>query len=257
MRIALVQTSIYWEDIQANLSNLEEKIWKMDKVADVIILPEMFSTGFSMNAEKLSEPSNLTTHKWMKQIAAQTMAAITGSYIVRDNGKFYNRLIWVQPDGTTFKYDKRHVFTMAGEDKVFEKGKGKLIVEWKGWKFCPLICYDLRFPVWSRNTKAKAYDCVIYVANWPQQRAIAWNGLLKARAIENISYTIGVNRIGNDNNGNYYHGDSSAYDFCGNLMTNLSDNEEIIFVDLDKGQLDDFRKKFPALEDGDGFEIKN
>ena len=256
MRTALVQTNIYWEDIQANLSSFEEKIWKMDEVVDIIILPEMFNTGFTMNAELLSEPANLTTHKWMKQMAAQTMAVVTGSYIVRDKGKYYNRLLWVQPDGITFKYDKRHVFTLAGEEKVYEKGKAKLIVEWKGWRFCPMICYDLRFPVWSRNSKNEPYDCAIYVANWPQKRAVAWNSLLKARAIENVCYTIGVNRIGTDNNGHYYQGDSSAYDFQGNSMTDLSDNEEILFVDLDKNQLDDFRQKFPALADGDNFELK-
>ena len=255
MRIALVQTNLYWEDIQANLSNLEEKIWKMEKVADVIVLPEMFNTGFSMNVELLSEPLNLTTHKWMKLIAAQTMAAITGSYIVREKGKYYNRLIWVQPDGTTFKYDKRHLFTLSGEEKIFEKGNEKLIVEWKGWKFCPLICYDLRFPVWSRNTLAENYDCLLYVANWPQQRADAWNSLLKARAIENLSYSLGVNRVGNDNTGNYYHGNSSAFDFKGSLMVKTSDKEEILYVDLDKQQLDEFRLKFPALDDVDEFQL--
>lgn len=253
MRLALVQSDIYWEDIQANLSMFEEKIWKVDKVVDVIVLPEMFTTGFSMNAAQLAEPTNLTTQKWMKQMAGQTQAAICGSYIVKENGHYFNRFLWVQPDGISFAYDKRHLFTLAEEHKTFTAGVNNSIITWRGWKFLPQICYDLRFPVWSRNEKGNSYDCLIYVANWPNKRAMAWNALLKARAIENLSYSIGVNRIGVDGKGLYYSGDSSAYDFVGNQIAFVAESDTILFVDLDKKQLDSFRKDFPALDDADSF----
>lgn len=253
MRLALVQSDIYWEDIQANLSMFEEKIWKMEKVVDVIILPEMFTTGFSMNAAQLAEPTNLTTQKWMKQMASQTQAAICGSYTVKENGLFFNRFLWVQPDGFSFSYAKRHLFTFGEENKTFTAGKSNSIITWRGWKFLPQICYDLRFPVWSRNTKENSYDCLIYVANWPNKRATAWNTLLKARAIENLSYSVGVNRIGVDGKGLYYSGDSSAYDFVGNQVAFAAESDTILFVDLDKKQLDSFRKDFPALDDSDSF----
>lgn len=255
MKIALVQTNLYWEDIQANLSNLEEKIWGLQDQVDVIVLPEMFTTGFSMQAPQLAEPMNFTTFKWMKQVAEQTNAVVTGSYIVKENGAFFNRLIWIQPDGKFFSYDKRHLFTLAEEQKTYKGGEARLIVEWREWRFCPLVCYDLRFPVWSRNDALQPYDCLLYVANWPQRRISAWNTLLKARAIENVSYTLGVNRTGNDGHGVYYNGDTSAYDYQGNQLANSSDTEEILLVELDKKGLDAFRVSFPALMDGDPFHL--
>jgi omega-amidase len=253
MRIALVQSDLYWEDVSANLSQFEEKIWKIEEAIDVIVLPEMFSTGFSMNTNVLAEPMNLTTHKWMKQMANQTNAAICGSFVVKINEFLFNRLLWVQPDGVSHFYDKRHLFTYGGEQNFYKAGLQRLIIEWRGWKFCPLICYDLRFPVWSRNTKLDLYDCLIYVANWPQKRATAWNTLLKARAIENLSYSVGVNRIGNDGNGVYHSGDSSAYDFKGYQMVHCADKENVLLIELDKDQLIHFRNEFPALEDADEF----
>lgn len=255
MKLALLQTDLFWENISANLANLEEKIWAMQKEVDVIVLPEMFSTGFTMNAEALAEPMNLTTFKWLRQMAAQTKAAVTGSYIVKENGFFYNRLIWMQPDGKFWTYDKRHLFSYAGEEKKYKGGNDRLIVEWKGWKFCLLICYDLRFPVWSRNDAARPYDCLVYVANWPERRIAAWNALLKARAIENLSYVAGVNRVGDDGNGIHYNGDTSAYDFLGNPLAYSSEREEIVFVNLDKKALEEFRASFPALGDGDAFHL--
>jgi omega-amidase len=255
MHLALVQTDLFWEDISANLSHLEEKIWTIDFEPDVIVLPEMFNTGFCMNTS-LAEPMNFTTFKWMKQMAAQTKAAITGSFMVKENGFVYNRMIWMQPDGYFFTYDKRHLFTYGNEHQHFTQGDKQVIVDWKGWKFCLQICYDLRFPVWSRNTDSNPYDCLIYVANWPQRRVNAWNALLKARAIENLSYCVGVNRIGNDGNGIYHNGDTSAYDFMGTQLTIVSDKEGILRVHLEKEKLEAFKTSFPALQDGDRFEFK-
>jgi len=255
MKLALVQPDLFWENISANLANLEEKIWAMTEEVDVIVLPEMFTTGFTMKADVLAEPMNLTTFKWLKQMAVQTKAAVTGSYIVKEQGFFFNRLIWMQPDGKFYTYDKRHLFSYAKEEKTYKAGMSRLIVSWKGWRFCLLICYDLRFPVWSRNDSSSPYDCLIYVANWPKRRINAWNALLKARAIENISYVAGVNRVGEDGNGIHYNGDTSAYDFLGNQMCHSSEKEETLIVRLDKKSMDDFRASFPALCDGDAFHL--
>lgn len=255
MKIALLQTELYWEDVQANLAHLEEQIWSIKDPVDVIMLPEMFTTGFSMNASLLAEPMNLTTFKWMKQMASQNKAAVTGSYIIKENGSFFNRLIWMQPDGVFFTYDKRHLFTYAGEQNVYKSGTNRLVVEWRDWKFCLLICYDLRFPVWSRNDASSPYDCLLYVANWPQRRISAWNALLQARAIENICYTLGVNRVGTDGHGVYYNGDTSAYDFLGNRLAHSAGKEEVLIIELEKEKLDAFRSTFPALSDGDPFHL--
>jgi len=255
MQIALIQSDLYWEDIQANLSQFEEKIWKIESQVDLIVLPEMFNTGFSMNAAKLAEPMNLTTHKWMKQMAAQTNAAVCGSFMVKENGAYFNRLLWMQPDGIFTVYDKHHLFTFASEQNTFTAGQKQLIVDWRGWRFCPLICYDLRFPVWSRNTIEYPYDCLIYLANWPKSRASAWNALLKARAIENASYCLGVNRVGIDGNQIYYVGDSSAYDFKGNEIVRIQDKESTLFIRLNKDSLNQFREEFTVLKDADRFEL--
>lgn len=255
MKVALIQSDLYWEDIAANLSHFEEQIWKIDTAVDLIVLPEMFNTGFSMHPERWAEPMNLTTFKWLKQMANQTNAALTGSYMVKENGHYFNRLVWMQPDGSFQTYDKRHLFSYAGEDQVFTRGEQKLIVEWRGWRVCPMICYDLRFPVWSRHTPSAPYDLLIYVANWPQRRAIAWNTLLKARAIENVSYVVGVNRIGTDGTGLYHAGDSATYDFLGNTLVHATDTAEILYAQLDLGSLKEFRNAFTALQDSDRFEL--
>jgi len=254
MKIALVQTKLHWELPVANRAMLEEKIWKISENVDLLILPEMFTTGFSMET-RAAEPSHVHTLKWMQQIAAQGNAAVTGSVMTAFESGFVNRLYWVQPDGTYFTYDKRHLFRMANEHQNYQSGHEKLIVHWRGFTFCPLICYDLRFPVWSRNVNLD-YDVLLYVANWPQARISAWTALLKARAIENLSYCVGVNRTGIDANEIIYNGQSACFDFKGETMLNLGEEESIQTVHLDKGALDQFRQKFPAHLDQDIFTIE-
>ena len=253
LKLALIQSDIYWQQIGANLGMFEEKIWQISEPVDIIVLPEMFQTGFTMEHEGLSEPMNLTTFKWMKQMAAQKKAVVTGSYIVKEKGEVYNRLIWMQPDGQFETYDKRHLFRMAKEDQYYSMGQDRIVVEWKGWKICPLICYDLRFPVWARNNSL-AYDALLYVANWPAARISAWDALLKARAIENVSYSVGLNRVGEDGNGIAYNGHSGAYSPKGETLS-FSESEEIMLVTLNRKDLDNFRTKFPAHLDADGFEL--
>ena len=251
--ITLLQSNIHWESITANLAALEEKIWKIKSGTDLIILPEMFNTGFSMNL-KLAEAMNMATFKWMKQLAAQTGAVITGSYMVNEAGKYFNRLIWMQPDGVFFHYDKKHLFRNGEENLFFTKGNKKLITTWKEWKFCPLICYDLRFPIWSRNkwdNDVPLYDCLVYVANWPSARHIAWENLLKARAIENLSYSIGVNRIGKDEMGLEYLGGSAVTDFAGNTVFDARGNESYQTIIMEKEILTEYRKKYPFYLDAD------
>ncbi|WP_018344271.1 amidohydrolase [Cytophaga aurantiaca] len=254
LTVSLIQTPLYYEDPVGNRAMLEEKIAGIGKT-DVIVLPEMFTTSFTNDAAKFAEPANLHTFKWMKQLSAQTGACIVGSYAIKDGTNFYNRLLWMQPDGKFYTYDKRHAFRMSDEHKVYTSGNKQLVVEFKGWKIAPFICYDLRFPVWSRNTNNK-YDLAIYVANWPAARAHAWKSLLPARAIENISYVIGLNRIGTDGLGLVYSGDSIVQDFKGMPLAELHSEEKIATVVLSKKDLNEFREIFPAYLDGDGFELK-
>lgn len=258
LHIALVQTDLHWQDKTANLAMLEEKIWDLKGECDLIILPEMFPTGFTMEAQKLAEPMNLHTHKWMKQLAAQTGAVITGSSIINEGGKFFNRLLWVEPDGYTEHYDKRHLFRMANEHDTYAMGKKLPTFPLKGWHICPQICYDLRFPVWSRNgweDGVAGYDVIFYVASWPAIRISAWDALLPARAIENLAYSIGVNRIGEDGNSIPYNGHSAAFDFIGEKLLDLGETESIDIVTLSAKNLEDYRVKFPAWRDADSFEI--
>ncbi|MCX2745910.1 amidohydrolase [Mangrovivirga sp. M17] len=258
LRITVIQSKLYWHQPDANRAMFEEKVWQIKNGTDIIILPEMFTTGFSMEAIHLAETLNGPTHKWMKQIASQTKACITGSIICKDGADIFNRLLWVYPDGKTEYYDKRHLFSMAKENTRFSAGNQRLIVEYKGWKICPMICYDLRFPVWSRNVKNQnelVYDLLIYVANWPQVRVNAWESLLKARAIENLSYCIGVNRVGDDGNNVPYSGSSMVLDPKGET-TWYNDGEEMIHeATLSGNDLLKFRDKFPTHLDADNFEI--
>jgi omega-amidase len=254
LSVALIQTDLYWEDTTANLSSLEEKIAALPEKVDVIVLPEMFNTGFTMNT-KMAEPMNFTTTKWMKQIAAQTSALLIGSFAVKEGGKFYNRLLCVKPDGTYSFYDKRHLFTMGQEHLTYTGGESKLTCSWKGWKISPLVCYDLRFPVWSRNAVSDPYDLLIYVANWPARRAHAWKTLLMARAIENQSYVVGVNRVGVDGNDMGHQGDSVALDYLGEPVAMLAAVETEKIVRFSKTELDKYRQSFPALSDSDPFQI--
>ena len=254
LNIAILQANLHWENSSENLVMFDELLQQISEKTDLIILPEMFSTGFSMNAENLVETMNGKSVEWMKKKAGELDSAITGSLIITENGNYYNRLFFVYPDGSYKTYDKRHTFTLAKEDETYTAGKERLVVELKGWKICPLICYDLRFPVYARNTED--YDVLIYVANWPEKRVNAWDALLKARAIENMSYCVGVNRTGEDGDGYVYNGHSAVYDCLGNAMTAL--DREAIFVEeleLKRSHIRETRGKLKFLEDRDDFSL--
>ncbi len=254
LRVTPVQANLVWENKQANLAHLTELITDV-KDTDLIILPEMFTTGFSMTPHKFAETMQGDTLRWMQNTAREKHAAIIGSLIISENEKFYNRLIFMQPSGEFSSYDKRHLFSFAGEDKHYTAGNTHLIVELNGWKIKPLICYDLRFPVWSRNKKD--YDILVYIANWPDVRSKAWDCLLYARAIENQAYTIGVNRVGTDGNGIYHSGGSLIISPKGNKMSAIQvDKEDIETVELSYTDLHKFRVKFPALNDADKFQTE-
>jgi len=253
LRVTLIQSKLHWENIDANLQMFEEKISSSED-ADIILLPEMFSTGFSMKPELFAEEMNGKAVPWMRAVAEQKNAVICGSLMIKASEKFFNRLIWFQPNGVFYTYDKRHLFSMGDENNHYTAGTKKLIVDYKGWKICPLVCYDLRFPVWSRNTDN--CDLLFYVANWPERRIHAWKSLLVARAIENQCYTIGLNRVGDDRNKIYHSGDSSVIDMKGEILFQQSDVEVIQTVTLSKSALDNYRKEFPVLNDRDEFEIK-
>ncbi|MFD0977440.1 amidohydrolase [Salinimicrobium gaetbulicola] len=252
---ALLQANLFWEDIEANRTFFERKINDLSNDVDLIILPEMFTTGFTMDAHFLAEPPHGPTLEWMQKIASEKDSAITGSVITKENDLYYNRLYFVFPDGSFEKYDKKHTFTLANEHETYASGSERLIVEFKGWKICPLICYDLRFPVWSRNTED--YDILIYVANWPASRIMAWDTLLKARAIENMSYCIGLNRVGTDGKDLDYVGHSAVYDCLGQKISiNSSENEFSEEVVLDKNQLQETRSQLKFLQDRDRFTLR-
>ena len=253
MKVALIQSPLAWENPLLNRNYFEEKINSIAGSVDLIVLPEMFSTGFTMNPAEVFETMEGKTILWLQSLAKAKNSAITGSLVIKENGNFYNRLLFVFPSGDIQFYDKRHLFTLAGEDKIYTPGRKKLIVEYKGFKICLLICYDLRFPVFSRN--AEDYDVLLYVANWPKQRINAWDSLLKARAIENTSYTIGVNRVGTDNNKLEYDGHSQIIDFSGNYLIEPQTDEEIYSTTLHKSSLLEFREKVGFLNDRDTFTV--
>lgn len=258
LKVTAIQAPLHWESIDANLAMFEEKIWEIEGVQDVIVLPEMFTTGFSMNAAALAETMNGKTFKWLKQQAAQTKAVVIGSYIVKESGRYFNRLFAVHPDGESSYYDKRHLFALAGEDQIFVGGKERCIINVKGWRIMPLICYDLRFPVWSRSQSRRErdyeYDLLVVVANWPKTRIHAWDTLLSARAIENYAYTLGVNRVGKDGTGAEYIGHSAIYDFHG-IRCSFSNEESILSYSLNSQALSDYRTSFPFQKDSDEFKI--
>lgn len=254
LKIKMMQFPLEWERHDRNLKFFEGKMEAIQEETDLIVLPEMFTTGFTMNAAEMAEPSEGKTLKWMQKQSKKYNSAIVGSIIVEEDRKFYNRLYFVLPDGNFHFYNKRHTFTLAGEHKVYESGKEKLIVTYKGWKICPLVCYDLRFPVWSRNVED--YDLLIYIANWPERRITAWDTLLKARAIENMSYCVGVNRVGEDGNDITYSGGSMAFDGLGREMIDYIDGEGILSVTLDKLHLENIRNSLCFLKDRDKFILK-
>lgn len=282
LTVSIIQSELHWENKAANRAMFEKKIFSIEERTEVVVLPEMFSTGFSMNAEKLAEDMDGETVQWMKRIAAEKNIILTGSIIIKDSGqggtndtgqteadrpgaglRYYNRLIWMQPNGQFGYYDKRHLFAYAGEDKQYSAGNKRLIASVKGWKINLQICYDLRFPVWScqnpvsqkEAANGPEYDVLIYVANWPERRNIAWKTLLAARAIENQCYVIGVNRVGTDGNNIYYSGDSMIVDPLGEVLYYMKDAEDIFTMTLDKSHLESVREKFPFWKDGDRFFI--
>lgn len=253
MKIALIQTNLIWENPSENRKLLEQKMNVVSLDVDLIILPEMFTSGFTMNPKIVAETMDGATIQWLKGLAKSNNCAITGSLVIQEYGKYFNRLVFVFPSGEIQTYNKRHLFTLAGEDKVYTAGTEKLIIDYKGFKICPLICYDLRFPVFSRNTEN--YDLLLFVANWPKPRINAWDILLKARAVENMSYVIGVNRLGTDNNNHQYIGHSQAVDFLGNYILEPQEKEEILILELDKSKMLETRKKLGFLDDKDFFTI--
>ena len=268
LTVTLVQSNLYWEDKAANLQMLEEKIRSVKMRTELVILPEMFNTGFSMNPEKLAEAMDGETVQWMKRIASQKNIILTGSLIIEENGNYYNRLIWMLPNGQFGIYDKRHRFAYGGEDQQFAAGNKRLIASVKGWKINLLICYDLRFPVWARQqvsiggdisdtTDAFEYDLLIYVANWPERRIPAWHTLLQARAIENQCYTIGVNRVGRDGNDIAYNGSSMIVDPLGEIIYQKNGEEDVYTYTFEMKKLEEVRSRFPFWKDADAFHIFN
>jgi omega-amidase len=257
LTFSLIQTSLFWEDKIANLSMLENKINSISEKTEIIVLPEMFSTGFSMQPKLLAETMDGTSIQWMKRIAAQKKVVLTGSLIIQEDDHFYNRLLWVLPNGEVGHYDKRHRFAFAGEDKHYSAGNRRLVAQVKGWKINLQICYDLRFPVWARQQSENApeYDVLIYVANWPERRNHAWKTLLAARAIENQAYVVGVNRVGNDGYQIYHSGNSMVIDPLGEIVYHKEHEEDIFTMTLQKDHLTEIRNKFPFWKDADTFFI--
>lgn len=254
LRISLVQTSLTWEDPSANFNHLQELCTQVPSNSDLIVLPEMFSTGFTMKPELHSETVLGKGLKWMQDLAHRKNCVVTGSLAIEENSKYYNRLFWVSPDGSFSHYNKRHLFSLAEEEKHYTQGEERLLVELKGFKILPLICYDLRFPVWSRNNVG--YDVAIYVANWPERRSFFWKQLLIARSIENQCFIVGVNRVGEDGNGVSHSGDSVCLGPLGNEIGAANPlATELLNVEITKEELTSVRNKFSFLDDQDKFEV--
>jgi omega-amidase len=263
LRITYIQSTLCWEDPERNLELFQSRLTETP-ATDLIILPEMFSTGFSMKPEIFAQDMQGTTVSWMRSMAKAKQCVITGSIMIAEQGHYVNRLVWMKPDGTWEAYDKRHLFRYGGEQNHYTPGKERKCMHWKGWKICPLICYDLRFPVWARNTwTAKgdtleaAYDLLIYTANWPERRSFAWKSLLPARAIENQAYVAGINRVGKDGHEMDHTGDSAILNFRGEVMSRPNSNQEMQeTITLSASALQEFRTSFPAGMDADQFTIK-
>lgn len=263
MRVSIIQTALTWENPEQNRANFTQKLEGLTGKTDLVILPEMFSTGFSMRAAELAEPMDGPTLRWLAETAQKLDAAVTGSFICVEKGAHFNRLIFMRPDGSFDYYDKKHLFTLAGENEHYTPGKNRIITEWKGWRICPLICYDLRFPAWSRQPVSNSlthpeqpYDLLLYVANWPTRRAHHWKTLLAARAIENQCFTIGVNIFGSDGNGLEYSGDSAMVDFGGQLICQISGQEDAVTAELSLAQQQQYRQQLPFLQDADFFTLQ-
>ena len=266
LHIALLQPNLIWEDVPANLAHYDQLLDALPMQTDLVVLPEMFQSGFTMNPHLVAEPPNSTTTQWMQTWAKRLDAAICGSIVTIQNNHYYNRLLWVMPSGEVHFYDKHHLFRMGRENETYTRGNTPpLLIQYKGWNICGLVCYDLRFPVWSRNhfnpipetnTHLPTYDLLLYVANWPEARSHAWSTLLQARAIENLCFVAGCNRIGTDANNIYYSGDSAIIDFKGQTLVTQTDHAAVLQYTLSKTQLVQFRHDFPAWMDADKFELR-
>jgi omega-amidase len=254
MKITIVQPGTIWEDKPANIRNIEQIIRNHFGKTDIVVLPEMFNTGFTLNAEKLAEESDGETYKWMTDLSLRGKFAVCGSFIIRSSGKYYNHFSFVTPHKEYFSYNKRHLFSLADENEIFTGGTDRQVFNFNSFRFLPLICYDLRFPVWCRNRGD--YDVLICVASWPDVRREAWKSLLKARAIENQCYVVGVNRTGTDNEGLKYAGDSVVIDPLGKILGKVNDYEEgSATVEISLSELKNFREKFPVWKDADDFTL--
>lgn len=252
--LTIIQESIAWQQPEANRKKFGKLLEEHGRDSDLVLLPEMFTTGFNLKSTEQAEAMDGETVRWLLERSATINADIAGSVMIEDRGRFYNRLLWAKPDGTLHSYDKRHLFSFAGEDKTYTAGTERLIVDCKGWRCCPQICYDLRFPVWTRNRQD--YDLLIYVANWPKARINHWSSLLTARAIENLSYTAGVNRVGEDGGGHAHNGQSVVLDPKGKPIVEPGSRAGCYTVTLDYTELQRYRNKFKALDDGDDFSLK-
>lgn len=253
MKIALFQTNLIWENPKENRTIIEEYFINECVSFDLFVLPEMFTTGFTMNPENVAETMQGETISWMKSLALKKNCAVCGSLVVSENNSFYNRFIFVRPNGEIDFYNKRHLFSLAGEHEKYSKGTKKVIIDYKDWKICPQVCYDLRFPAFSRNHEE--YDLLLYVANWPKPRTNAWDILLKARAVENLCYVVGVNRIGFDENNHEYIGHSQVIDELGNQILDVEEKQGVFIIELDKNKMHETRNKLNFLNDKDDFEI--
>jgi omega-amidase len=256
LKVTLIQSELVWEDIDSNLAGFDDRIDAIEEDTHLIVLPEMFSTGFTMNAAAMAQDMNGSAVKWIKKKSAEKNIDIVGSIIAEDEGQFVNRLVWAKPGGKIFIYDKKHLFRMAGEEKIYSPGRKHITVDLKGWKIRPFICYDLRFPAWTRNI-ANQFDAAIFVANWPERRSAHWKALLQARAIENQCYIIGVNRVGIDGNGLSYSGDSSIIDPWGTVIFQKSTEACIYTGDLSYEILQQSRESFPVWKDADNDIIRS
>ena len=253
MKIALFQTNLIWENPEANRTFIEENFINETEFFDLFVLPEMFTTGFTMNPEYVAETMQGETISWMKSLALKKDCAVCGSLVISENNSFYNRFVFVHPNGKIDFYNKRHLFSLAGEHQKYSKGTEKVIIDYKGWKICPQVCYDLRFPAFSRNHEN--YDLLLYVANWPKPRTNAWNILLKARAVENMCFVVGVNRIGFDENNHEYIGHSQIIDELGNQTLDAKEKQGVFIIELDRNKMLETRNKLNFLNDKDEFEI--
>ena len=255
LNIVAIQANLTWVNPEKNRLYFEQVINKLTSNTNLVVLPEMFSTGFTMKPSSVSETMNGATVSWMINMAKTHNIGIIGSMVIQENNQYFNRAIFVHPSGSLEIYDKRHLFSLAGEDRQYTPGTNRIVIQFKGWRICPFICYDLRFPVWSRNTDN--YDLLLFMANWPIPRIDAWDTLLKARAIENMSYCIGVNRIGEDENGYQYNGHTSAYNFLGEKVASTAEGkEDVLHCEISKTKLDEFRQKLNFLKDQDSFKIQ-